>query len=105
LDPTTAQPLSANGPGTAHGALDAPATDAGAIITGWAVIDGTRPDCVLIADQTGTITGGGVTGLPLTAGQTTTAPADATAWQATAGITNGPLTVLAIQGGRLYRLN
>ncbi|GAB3162444.1 hypothetical protein GCM10027258_81470 [Amycolatopsis stemonae] len=105
LDPTTAQPVSATGSGTAHGALDAPATDAGAIITGWAVVDGTRPDCVVITDQTGTITGGGTTGLPLTAGQTATAPAGATAWQATGGTANGPITVLAVQGGHLYRLS
>ena len=54
LDLTTAQQLTANGPGAAHGALDAPAIDAGTITTGWAVINGTQPDCVLIADQAGT---------------------------------------------------
>jgi hypothetical protein len=105
LDLTTAQPLTANGPGTAHGALDTSATGAGTITTGWAVINGTQPDCVLIADETGTVTGGGITGLPLTAGQATTASAGATAWQATAGATNGALTVLAAQGGRLYRIS
>jgi hypothetical protein len=103
LDLTTAQPMSANGP--AQGALDAPATDAGAIITGWAVVNGTKPDCILVADQTGTVTGGGITGLPLTAGQTTTAAPNATAWQATAGPTSGPLTVLAVQDGHLYRIS
>jgi hypothetical protein len=105
LDLTTAQPLTANGPGTAHGALDAPTTGADAIITGWAVINGTQPDCVLIADAAGTVTGGGIIGLPLNAGQATTASAGATAWQATAGPTSGALTVLAIQGGRLYRIS
>lgn len=105
LDLTTAQPTSANGPGGAHGALDAPATDAGAIFTGWAVINGTQPDCILITDQTGTVTGGGITGLPLTTQQITTASPDATAWQATAGATHGVLAVIAIQSGRLYRLS
>jgi hypothetical protein len=103
LDLTTAQPLAAKGPGAAHGALDAPATEAGAITTGWALINETQPDCVLIADQTGAVTGGGIIGLPLTAGQTATASPGATAWQATAGPTNGPFTVVAVQGGRLYR--
>ncbi|MEV4058094.1 DUF2079 domain-containing protein [Amycolatopsis sp. NPDC049688] len=98
LDLTTAQP-------TPAGALDAPATDAGGITTGWAVVNGTRPDCILITDQTGTVTGGGVTGLPLTLGQTPKAAPGATAWQATAGPTNGPLTILAVQGGRLYRIS
>ncbi|SEC14390.1 hypothetical protein SAMN04489727_2723 [Amycolatopsis tolypomycina] len=101
LDLATAQPTSAN----AAGALDAPATNAGAVTMGWAAINGTRPDCILITDYTGTVIGGGITGLPLTAGQTTTAAPGATAWQATAGPTNGPLTVLAVQAGRLYRLN
>ncbi|MDX3195535.1 hypothetical protein PV458_44650 [Streptomyces sp. MN03-5084-2B] len=100
LDLTTAQPPSAN----AAGALDAPATEAGGIITGWAVVDGARPDCVLVTDQAGTVTGGGITGLPLTTGQTTKAGPGATAWQATAGPTTGPLTVLAVRAGRLYRL-
>jgi hypothetical protein len=80
-------------------------TGADAIITGWAVINETQPDCVLIADQAGTVTGGGVIGLPLNAGQATTASAGATAWQATAGPTSGALTVLAVQGGRLYRIS
>jgi hypothetical protein len=101
LDLTTTQPTSAN----ATGALDTPTTDAGTIITGWAVVNGARPDCILITDQTGTVTGGGITGLPLTAGQTTKATPSATAWQATAGSTNGPLTVLAVQGGRLYHIS
>ncbi|WP_410644705.1 DUF2079 domain-containing protein [Amycolatopsis sp. lyj-346] len=101
LDLTTAQPTSAN----ATGALDTPATIAGGIITGWAVVNGARPDCILITDQTGTVTGGGITGLPLIAGQATKAGPGATAWEATAGPTNGPLAVLAVQSGRLYRLN
>lgn len=105
LDLTTAQPLAATGPGATHGALDTPAVGAGSITTGWAVINGAQPDCVLIADQAGTVTGGGVTGLPLTAGQATTALTGATAWQATVGPSDGPLTMLAVQGGRLYRIS
>ncbi|ADJ43810.1 hypothetical protein AMES_1987 [Amycolatopsis mediterranei S699] len=97
LDLATAPPASA-------GALDAPATDAGGITTGWAVVNGTRPDCILITDGTGTVTGGGITGLPLTPGQTPKAAPGATAWQATAGPTNGPSAVLAVQGGHLYRI-
>jgi hypothetical protein len=105
LDLAITQPLTDKGPGTAHGALDALPTDPGAITTGWVSINGTPPDCVLITDQTGTVTGGGISGLPLTAGQTATAVPGATAWQATAGPTSGPLTVLAVQDGRLYRIS
>ncbi len=101
LDLTTAQPKSAN----AAGALDAPSTDASAIITGWAVVNGSRPDCIVITDQTGTVTGGGITGLPLTTGQTTSAPAGATAWHATASPTNDPLMIFAVLGGHLYRIS
>ncbi|MGW4062117.1 DUF2079 domain-containing protein [Amycolatopsis sp. NPDC004747] len=85
-----------------RGALDAPATDPGAIITGWVALDGPQPDCVLVTDQAGTVTGGGSAGLPLTAGQA--AAPGATAWQATAGATNGPLAVLAVRDGLLYRI-
>ncbi|WP_410575143.1 DUF2079 domain-containing protein [Amycolatopsis sp. cmx-4-61] len=101
LDLTTARPASAD----ATGALDAPAPAAGGIITGWAVVNGARPDCILITDQTGTVTGGGITGLPLTTGQAPKAPPGATAWAATAGPTSGPLTVLAFQAGHLHRLS
>ncbi|EOD66623.1 hypothetical protein H480_20579, partial [Amycolatopsis vancoresmycina DSM 44592] len=38
------------------------------------------------------------------AAQATTAPPGATGWQATSGPADGPLTVLAVQGGRLYRI-
>ncbi|MET8851730.1 DUF2079 domain-containing protein [Amycolatopsis sp. NPDC004625] len=93
LDLGTAQP--------ARGALDAPATDPGAVLTGWTAV---QPDCVVVTDAAGTVTGGGSAGLPLTAAQAAAAPPGATAWQATAGPTNGPLTVLAVQGGRLFQI-
>jgi hypothetical protein len=94
VDLSTAQPV--------RGALDAPVTDPGAITTGWVAFDGTPPDCMLVTDPAGTVTGGGSAGLPLTAGQA--AAPGATAWQVTAGPTNGPLTVLAVREGRLYRI-
>ncbi|WP_103343085.1 DUF2079 domain-containing protein [Amycolatopsis sp. CA-126428] len=90
----TAQPV--------RGALDAPATDPGTVLTGWVAFDGAQPDCVLVTDPAGTVTGGGSAGLPLTAGQA--AAPGATGWQATAGPTNGPLTVLAVRDGHLYRI-
>ncbi|MEU4246732.1 DUF2079 domain-containing protein [Amycolatopsis sp. NPDC026612] len=93
LDLSTAQP--------ARGALDTPATDPGAVLTGWTAV---QPDCIVVTDAAGTVTGGGSASLPLTAGQAAAAPPGATGWQATAGPTNGPLTVLAVQGGRLYRI-
>ncbi|WP_328617122.1 DUF2079 domain-containing protein [Amycolatopsis sp. NBC_00355] len=97
LDLTNAQPL-------AHGAIDTPTRESGTIITGWAEINGTTPDCILVTDSTGTVTGGGITGLPLTAGQTATASTGGTSWQATAGPTTAPIAVLAVRDGRLYKI-
>jgi hypothetical protein len=102
---TAAQPMPHDGPGTAHGETDSLTASADTIITGWAVLNGTPPGCILITDSTGTVTGGGITGLPLTATQSSTAPAGATSWQATAGSTNSPLVVLAVQEGHLYRIS
>ncbi|MGW3963768.1 DUF2079 domain-containing protein [Amycolatopsis sp. NPDC005003] len=85
-----------------RGALDTPATDPGALITGWVALDGPQPDCLLVTDPAGTVTGGGSAGLPLTPGQA--AAPGATAWQATAGPTNGPLAVVAVRDGLLYRI-
>ncbi|HET6707926.1 DUF2079 domain-containing protein [Amycolatopsis sp.] len=94
VDLSTAQPV--------RGALDAPPAAPGAIVTGWVAADGTPPDCILVTDPAGTVTGGGSAGLPLPAG--TAAAPGATAWQATTGPTNGPPTVLAAHGGRLFRI-
>ncbi|SFW91094.1 DUF2079 domain-containing protein [Amycolatopsis australiensis] len=93
LDVARVQPTSA-------GRLDTPVTNTGAIIAGWAA---TRPDCIVVTDEQGTVTGGGITGLPLTPGQTTATPG-ATAWQATTGPANGHVRVFAVRGGQLYRI-
>ncbi|WP_370965650.1 DUF2079 domain-containing protein [Amycolatopsis sp. cg9] len=105
VDLATAQPMPSGGPGDAHGAIDSPAATAGALVTGWAVVAGTPPDCILLTDPTGTVTGGGITGLPLTAAQGPATPAGATAWRAAAGPTSGPLVVLAVRGGHLHRIS
>jgi hypothetical protein len=84
----------------------APTADADAIITGWAVINRTQPDCVLIADQAGTVTGGGVIGLP----PQRRASQDSLSRRDSLASNSGPHersthTVLAVQGGRLYRIS
>jgi len=86
--------------GTTRGAFD-PAT--GPILTGWATIDGTNPDCLLVADGTGTIVGGGIPGLPRGAAQPVSTP-DGTAWQAVAAPNVTAPVVLAVKGTRFYRL-
>ncbi|HKN56608.1 MAG TPA: DUF2079 domain-containing protein [Amycolatopsis sp.] len=86
--------------GTTRGAVD-PAT--GPILTGWATIDGTTPDCLLVADGTGTIVGGGIVGLPRGAAQPMSTP-DGAAWQAVAAPNVTAPVVLAVKGARFYRL-
>lgn len=87
-------------PGDTHGAVATGRITGDALITGWATINAAKPDCILLADATGTITGGGITGLP------STAPGlpDGTTWQATARPGNEPLTVYAEKDHHLYRI-
>ncbi|MFD8497779.1 DUF2079 domain-containing protein [Amycolatopsis sp. NPDC059657] len=104
VDLTTAQQITAAGPATTHAALDSKTPSRGdSIITGWALVNGAKPDCVLVTDTTGTIVGGGITGLRRTAAQPATTP-DGAAWQAVTGPTTEELTVLIARAGVLYRL-
>jgi len=76
-----------------------------ALISGWALVDGRRADCVVITDPNGTVVGGGMTGdsradLPQAldtneyrGGWRAVAPTDLTAG-----------TVVVGAGGRLYRV-
>lgn len=73
------------------------------VITGWATMDGTTPDCVLVADRNGTVVGGGVVGLPGNAAGSLNAP-DGTGWQAVAAPGTDQLSVLAVKDGTIYRL-
>jgi hypothetical protein len=67
------------------------------VLSGWAAIDNQPPRCVVVVDGTGTIVGGGITGL---ARPDTPQPG----WRAVAkpGTTN--LTVLAYADGVFYRV-
>ncbi|MFD5248446.1 DUF2079 domain-containing protein [Amycolatopsis sp. NPDC058340] len=85
------------------GAISTPSPTGDTLVTGWATINGTPPDCILISDTTGTIIGGGITGLPASVTPGSAAP-DGGAWQAVAPPDTTITTVLAVQGGKLYRL-
>lgn len=93
VNPATAADLPAN-----RGAVTTPKPTGGTLIAGWTDL---HPDCILVTDPTGTVTGGGITSLP------SPAPGipDGTAWQATAHPATGPATIYAIRDGRLYRLH
>lgn len=95
---TTINPNTATDLPVEHGAITTPRPTGGTLLTGWTDL---HPDCVLVTDPSGTVTGGGITALP------SPAPGipDGNAWQATAHPSVEPVTVYAVLGGRLYRLH
>ncbi len=98
FDASTATPLP-----TSQGEITSTTITADSTITGWATIDTSPPDCILITDNTGTIVGGGITGLPRTTTQPPTTP-DGTTWQAVAAPHTTELNVIAAKNGTFYRL-
>ncbi|MFK0243397.1 DUF2079 domain-containing protein [Amycolatopsis azurea] len=74
------------------------------ILSGWATIGGTRPDCVLVVDQNEIVIGGGLIGLPSTVAKTKTAAPDGMAWQAIAPANATIGGVIAVKNGSSYRL-
>lgn len=98
FDASTATPLT-----TSQGAINGTTLTADSLITGWATIDTSPPDCILVTDNTGTIVGGGVTGLPRTATQPPTTP-DGSTWQAVAAPHTTGLNVIAAKNGTFHRL-
>jgi hypothetical protein len=95
LDATTPLPAPST-PGTDHGAIDTPLA-AATILSGWASISGTTPDCVLVTDGTGTIVGGGITGLDHPS-------AAATGWHAVAPPGTNDLHIIVTAHGQTYHL-
>ncbi|WP_297542083.1 DUF2079 domain-containing protein [Amycolatopsis sp.] len=64
IDLTTVQVLPGSTSASLNrGTLDQQTTAPGSIISGWATISGTPTTCVLVTDGTGTVAGGGITGL------------------------------------------
>jgi len=74
------------------------------ILSGWATIGGTRPDCVLVVDQNDIVIGGGLIGLPSPVAKTKTAAPDGMAWQAVAPANATIGGVIAVKNGSSYRL-
>jgi hypothetical protein len=73
-------------------------------LNGWAMIDGQQPDCVLVVDATGTVTGGGAVGLPRKDVLAAAWGTGRSGWQAVAapGTRNG--SILVRHEGTFYRL-
>ncbi|OXM54964.1 DUF2079 domain-containing protein [Amycolatopsis alba DSM 44262] len=74
------------------------------LITGWAAINGTRPDCVLLVDQNDIVIGGGITGLPSTTAKTKNPPPEGTTWHAVAPPNTTIGSVIVTHQGRFYRV-
>ncbi|AUI64332.1 DUF2079 domain-containing protein [Amycolatopsis sp. BJA-103] len=74
------------------------------ILSGWATIDGTRADCILIVDQNDVVIGGGLVGLPSSAAKTKASAPEGMAWQAVAPPGAAIGGVVAVKAGRLYKL-
>ncbi|WP_285486379.1 DUF2079 domain-containing protein [Amycolatopsis taiwanensis] len=99
MDVASARPLP--GPDSTEsskGVVDTAPVAADSLLSGWAVVDNRPPRCVLVVDGTGTIAGGGVTGL---ARPDTPQPG----WRAVAAPGTTDLTVLVLADGVFYRVD
>ncbi|WP_216205180.1 DUF2079 domain-containing protein [Amycolatopsis aidingensis] len=100
IDPAAAVPLP--GPESAapgRGVVDTAPVTGGVLLSGWAMLEGRQPDCVLVVDGTGTVVGGGVTGLPRP-----DVPGPASGWRAAAAPDVARPAVILAAGPALYRL-
>ncbi|MFI9380955.1 hypothetical protein [Kutzneria sp. NPDC052558] len=75
------------------------------VLSGWAVVDGRSPDCVLVVDDHDNVVGGGYVGLPrpdVAAATHTTAVN--VGWHAVAAANATNPQVVVMSGGKAYRL-
>ncbi|EWM14782.1 hypothetical protein [Kutzneria sp. 744] len=103
LDVSAAPLLTPNG--TSGGYVESGKVVGDTMLSGWAVVDGRSPDCVLVVDDQNNVVGGGYVGLPRpdVAAATHTTAADA-GWHAVAAANATNPQVVAMAGGKAYRL-
>jgi hypothetical protein len=88
-----------------RGMIDGPPSGADLKFTGWAVIADHHPDCVVVVDHSGTVVGGGVTGLPRPDVATAIGTSDQyTGWEAVAAPGTAGDRVLVSLRGKLSRV-
>lgn len=104
VDLAAARPLSPPGSGPTSGTVESASTDGDTEITGWAMVHGQTPDCVLVTDQRGTVVGGGAIGIPRPDVVQIESGTGRAGWLAVArpGTTNN--VVLVMSGGVTYRI-
>ncbi|WP_246256795.1 DUF2079 domain-containing protein [Amycolatopsis anabasis] len=101
VPPESPRPLPGpSGPLSTKGVVDTRAP----LLTGWAVVDGKRADCVLVTDDAGTVTGGGLTGVGRSDAGGLTGEPNA-GWQAAAAPDSRGRIVVVSAGGVLYRID
>ncbi|WP_307795774.1 DUF2079 domain-containing protein [Amycolatopsis sp. 195334CR] len=86
-----------------QGVVDTPVTG-GALLSGWASIQGAAAECVLVVDATGTVRGGGVVGLPRPDVQAPGVAGGPVGWRAVAEPGAAALQVLVRRDGSFYSL-
>ncbi len=91
--------------GTATGVIDSGPPSGGALLRGWAAMDGKRADCVLVVDATGVVVGGGITGVGRPDATSAAGGESRAGWLAAAapGVTEPAVLVTA--GPKLYRVH
>ncbi|MEC3981423.1 hypothetical protein [Amycolatopsis sp. H20-H5] len=110
LDLASARPLTAalDGDALTAGVVEAAGGDAkvngDTDLRGWAFVDGDQPDCVLVTDADGEVSGGGAVGLPRRDVGVTFGVTGRAGWEATAKPSVKGGAVLAVKNGKLYRL-
>ncbi|MEU3624611.1 DUF2079 domain-containing protein [Amycolatopsis coloradensis] len=75
------------------------------LLSGWAIIGGTRADCVLVVDQNDVVLGGGIVGLPASMAKTNTPAPEGAAWQAVAPPGAAIGGVIAVEAGKFHKVS
>lgn len=106
LDVGNAPVLPGPGHGTSAGFVESGQVGGDTVLYGWAVVNGKRPDCVLVVDSGNHIVGGGYVGVarPDVATAMRTTDID-TGWRAVAAPDATKPQVVVLSGGTAYRVS
>jgi hypothetical protein len=105
LDLASVPVLAGPGRGASGGYVESGPVVGDTVLSGWAVVDGRRPDCVIVLDSENHIVGGGFVGTPRPDVATAMKIPDlGTGWHAVAAPGATKPQVVVLSGGRAYRL-
>ncbi|MCU1684649.1 MAG: hypothetical protein JWQ81_5388 [Amycolatopsis sp.] len=89
-------------PGVTKGVLDTPPVRGDALLSGWAVVADTHPDCVLVLDESGKVVGSGITGVSRPDAVRLTGGDANAGWRAVAAPNSTASRIVLVAGGTLY---